>query len=257
MSQPPQSGRRMQHDALYQDAALAQFYDWDNPWPDEFDFFASLIEPRSRVLDLGCGTGIFSVALAQRGHQVTGADPAVAMLQIARHRPGGDLVRWVQSDACSLDLGETFEMVLMTGHAFQTVLRAQDRALLIQTIARHLRPGGQFFFDSRNPDAREWERWTPELTRETRPHPVFGAVERWNDAAFDPASAIATYQTTYRLADGRMFKAESQIAFPSQPELAELFALHGLEAIRWMGDYAGAPFRPMCPEIIPLGRRAG
>ncbi len=49
----------MTDEPLYCDPQLAQFYDWTNPWPRDFGFFASLVEDGSRVLDLGCGTGIF------------------------------------------------------------------------------------------------------------------------------------------------------------------------------------------------------
>lgn len=54
-------------DALYNDAELAAFYDWDNPWPEDFDWFLSHLHGAGTVLDLGCGTGVFSVALAARG----------------------------------------------------------------------------------------------------------------------------------------------------------------------------------------------
>ena len=86
-------------DALYDDPALAGFYDWDNPWTSDFDWFLSLVEGARSVLDLGCGTGIFSAALAARGAEVVGVDPAGPMLAIARARKGGERVTWVQADA--------------------------------------------------------------------------------------------------------------------------------------------------------------
>lgn len=242
-------------DALYRDPELARFYDWDNPWSADFDFFADLVSGSDRVLDLGCGTGIFSVALAGRGHQVTGVDPAAAMLGVARNRPDGEKVRWVQADARHVDLGERFDMVLMTGHAFQTILYRNDRVALLGTIARHLDPGGRFFFDSRNRAARAWERWIPEATRQTRQHPDFGYVVCWNDAVCDPESGVVTYGTYYQLESGRVFSARSQIAFPSQTEIAELIADAGLAVDRWIGDCIGGEFTSESPEIIPLGSK--
>ena len=160
-------------DALYRDPALAAFYDWDKPWPVDFDWFLTPVAGAGSVLDLACGTGIFSVALAARGAEVVGADPARAMLDIARARPGGAAVRWVEAAAQGLDLGRRFQAVVMTGHAFQTLLTPADRAACLATIARNLAPGGRFFLDSRNPAARAWERWTPQATREVRLHPEF------------------------------------------------------------------------------------
>jgi SAM-dependent methyltransferase len=227
----------MTGETLYCDPQFAQLYDWDNPWPEDFDFFASLAAGASRVLDLGCGTGIFSTELAARGHEVTGADPAAAMLQIARDRQGGGMVRWIEADARSLDLGESFDMVLMTGHAFQTLLSCSDRRALIGTIARHLASGGRFFFDNRNPEAREWEQWTPEVTREVRPHHQFGSIERWTDANCNPFTGIVTYGTFYQFESGRLLSARSQIAFAPQTEIA------------WAGS-----FRPKAPRSFHSAR---
>ena len=214
---------------------------------------AGLVEGAGTLLDLGCGTGIFTAALAARGVEAVGVDPAGAMLDTARAREGGGRVTWVQAQAQELNLGRRFGAVVMTGHAFQTLLTAADRAAVLATIARHLAPGGRFFFDSRNPDAREWETWTPEMTREARPHPTHGSVERWNDASIDAAQGIVTYETHYRLPDGRRYQAQSRIAFPGFGDLAAAVAAAGLRVERWAGDAAGGVIRPGCPDFIPIG----
>jgi SAM-dependent methyltransferase len=237
-------------DALYEDPELAGFYDWDNPWPADFGWFLTLVAGAGSVLDLGCGTGIFSVALARLEAEVVGVDPAAAMLAVARSRPGAEAVTWVEAGAQGLDLGRRFEAVVMTGHAFQTLLTAEDRAACLATMARHLAPGGRFFFDSRNPDAaREWLDWTPEATREVRAHADHGMVERWNAAeATDVRESLNTRPTTgCRTADtgrpgrGSLFLAE------------EWITAAGLRVDHWYGDPAGGRLRPGCPDFIPLG----
>ena len=57
------------------------------------------------VLDLGCGTGRLAIALAARGHLVTGVDPARASLDRARGKPGGDRVTWVDGSTGALPDG--------------------------------------------------------------------------------------------------------------------------------------------------------
>jgi SAM-dependent methyltransferase len=239
-------------DALYDDPALAAFYDWDCPWGPDHDWFLSLVEGAGSALDLGCGTGIFAAALAARGAEVVGVDPAGPMLAIARARDGGDRVSWVQADARALDLGRRFDAVMMTGHAFQTLLTRNDREAVLAVIRRHLASSGRVFFDSRNPEAREWESWGPEASREVLPHPDHGMVERWNDA-WEEAPGLVTYETHYRLPDGRHLQARSQIAFPGFEELSELIAGAGLVVERWAGDPAGGPLRESCPDFIPIG----
>jgi SAM-dependent methyltransferase len=243
----------MEQERQYHDPELAQFYDWDCPWTPDFDCFASLVADARSVLDLGCGTGIFAAELAARGAVVVGVDPAAAMLDVARARSGGDRVTWIEADARGLDLGQRFEAVVMTGHAFQALLKRADRAAVLATIARHMEPQGRFFFDSRNPEAREWEDWTPDATRERRAHPDFGLVERWNDVQPGAGPDVVAYETHYLLPDGRQFSAVSQIAFPAFAELSDLIAGAGLRVDRWYGDALGGPLRDGCPDIIPVG----
>lgn len=53
--------------------------------------------------------------LARRGHRMTGVDPARAMLDVARHRPWGENVRWIEGDATRL--GDTqADLAIMTGY---------------------------------------------------------------------------------------------------------------------------------------------
>jgi SAM-dependent methyltransferase len=241
-------------DALYHDPALAAFYDWDNPWPADFDWFLSLVEDAASVLDLGCGTGIFSAALAARGAQVVGVDPAAAMLQMAKARD--NRVVWIEAAAQGLDLGRRFDAVVMTGHAFQCLLTLPDRMAVLEAIARHLEPDGRFFFDSRNPQAQEWESWTPEATREVLAHDALGMVERWNDAQETEVPGVIEYQTHYLLSDGQHLQARSRIAFPAFDELSAALAAAGLRVDRWYGDAAGGPLRAGCPDFIPFGSLA-
>ena len=248
----------MADDALYHDPALAQFYDFDNHWGVDDQFCLSLARQAGSVLDLGCGTGRLATAIAlQTGAQVTGVDPAGAMLAIAAAKPGGDKVRWIRADACDLALEARFDLVVLTGHAFQVFLDQSARSALLASIARHLTPQGRFIFDSRNPAAREWQDWTPEATRMRRDHPTLGPVDSWNDIEWDDSTAIATYQTHYRIVrTDETCTARSCIAFPTQSALAHDIALAGLVVGQWLGDWSGTPYTPAAPEIIPLGRLA-
>ena len=248
----------MAEDALYADPALARFYDLDNGWSEDRSFCLRLAAGCSRVLDLGCGTGDLAIRIAaEHGAAVTAVDPAGAMLDLARAKPGAGRVTWVLGDARDLRLAERFDLIVMTGHAFQTLLTARDRAAGLATIAHHLAPGGRFIFDSRNPARREWEEWRPELSLRGFDDPVFGRVTAWNDATWDVARQVVTYETCYRVeAGGSAFGAASHIADPALDELEREIAAAGLRVERWMGDWSGAPLGPDSPEFIPLGGRA-
>jgi ubiquinone/menaquinone biosynthesis C-methylase UbiE len=70
----------------------------------------------ARVLDLGCGTGRFSIPMGTKLHfRVTGADSSREMLEKAREKDNGRLVKWDQEDAQHLTYpDESFDIVFMS-----------------------------------------------------------------------------------------------------------------------------------------------
>jgi SAM-dependent methyltransferase len=97
------------------------------------------------VLDLGSGTGSHAFVLAERGYEVVGVDRSEEML--ARARAKSDTVEFVHADIASVDLGRTFDavVILFAVLGYQT----DDDALTqtLRTAAAHLRPGGVLAFD--------------------------------------------------------------------------------------------------------------
>ncbi|MGB3178792.1 MAG: class I SAM-dependent methyltransferase [Albidovulum sp.] len=248
----------MAEDQLYHDADLAQFYDLDNDcWPDR-EYCVALAQGSASVLDLGCGTGGLALRIAELHRcAVTGVDPAAAMLNIAASKPCGDRVRWVESDARVLDLGKSFDLIVMTGHAFQVFLTDADRAACLNTIARHLAPQGRVIFDSRNPALREWEGWGADVCLRHIDHPALGRVAAWNDVAWDEARQVVTYDTFYRLMSSDIVHhATSEIGFVGCSRLGQLIANAGLVVEQWLGDWHGTEYHAESPEIIPVGRLA-
>jgi hypothetical protein len=180
------------------------------------------------------------------------------MLDQAVHHVGHEKVQWVCADAREVRLGRTFDLIVMTGHAFQCFLTDEDRLALFETIAAHLSARGQFIFDSRNPLLEEWRTWKPEISRHTFTHPSLGAIEAWNDVVFDDAKLVATYEWFYRMsrADEVLHAPGSRIAFPSKGTIGALLEHAGLTVERWLGTWRGDAFTDGSAEIIPVGRLA-
>lgn len=244
----------MSVERLYHDADLARYYDVENPWSDDLAYCSGLMNGRLSLLDIGCGTGLLAATVAATGKRAVGIDPAGAMLDIARSRPGGEKARWIAGDARDARLGEKFDLVTMTGHAFQVFLTRGDRLAVLSTVAAHLAPDGIFIFDSRNPDVEEWREWTPDRSRRQFTHPQLGDVTAWEEVSQDPATGIVTYHTSYRRhADGAVDTAASRLAFASRAEIAGLIDEAGLRATTWLGDWRGASWDATSREIIVVG----
>jgi SAM-dependent methyltransferase len=95
------------------------------------------------VLDVGCGIGRWSIPLAAR-NRVCGIDLSPTMIDIARRRARESRVtaRFEVGDVVSLDLREQFDRVLGVT-VLQHVMSDADLDRALQSLARHLRPGGQ------------------------------------------------------------------------------------------------------------------
>ncbi len=204
-------------------------------------------------MDIGCGTGEINCALALRGYRVTGVDPAPAMLEVARHRPGGNLVRWLEGDARRLD-GPPADLAIMTAHVAQ-VIHDQDawRAALAATH-RALRPGGHLAFESRNPEARAWLAWTPEASRQRVETPV-EAVDVWSDLT-EVTGDLVRYDIHYRLtSDGEELVSSNVLRFRSQAELGRSLTNAGFEVRHVFGDWYRSPVSAETPELIFIATR--
>ncbi len=98
-----------------------------------------------RVLDLGCGTGGHAVVLAERGYHAVGVDRSADMLERARTR--GSSARFELGEIGSIDLGETFDAVLMMFAVLGYQVANSDLQAALATARRHLRQSGLFFGD--------------------------------------------------------------------------------------------------------------
>ncbi|HXT36337.1 MAG TPA: class I SAM-dependent methyltransferase [Chloroflexota bacterium] len=94
--------------------------------------------PRS-VLDAGCGTGRLARELARRGLETVGVDLDPRMLAVARQK-ALDL-EWHVGDLAAINLGRTFDAVVLAGNVMIFVTPGTEAAVLTN-LDRHLLPNG-------------------------------------------------------------------------------------------------------------------
>ncbi len=239
----------------YRNAQIAEIYDLINPWSNDSDFYLSLAGPRPcSVLDLGCGTGTLCCALAERGHRVTGVDPAAAMLAVARSKPHAEQAEWVESPAQSYKSQRRFDLVVMTGHAFQILLTDTDALAVLETMRGHLEEGGRVAFETRNPSVDWVGEWAarPHLVRTLRGEQLVETLEvTGEDGEF------ISFQTSYRFPQETL-TTSSTLRFPSREHVEALIARSGLVVRDVFGDWDAGPFEAArSREIIFIAEIAG
>ncbi len=123
----------------------------------QFAIHALGLEPHHNVLDLCCGQGRHSLALAKTGLNVTGVDLSEEMLAIARSNADevGLGIALQQADMRRLpdEFSGKFDAVINMFSSFGYLESEDDDQQVLHQIARCLKPGGKLLMDLLN---REW-----------------------------------------------------------------------------------------------------
>jgi len=239
----------------YQNSQIAEIYDLINPWAKDSDFYLSLAGPRPcSVLDLGCGTGTLCSALAERGHRVTGVDPAAAMLAAARRKPHAEQVGWVESSAQGYKSQQRFDLVVMTGHAFQILLTDADALAVLETMRGHLNESGKVAFETRNPSVDWVGEWAarPPLVRTSSSGQLLETLE-----VTGKDGELISFRTSYRFPHMTL-TTSSTLRFPSRKHVEALITRSGLVGCDVFGDWDAGPFEAArSREIIFIAEVTG
>jgi len=143
------------------------------------------------VLELGCGTGRITMALAEAGKRVTGLDLSERMLERAEKKRAAvrvearERVHLVQADMARFDLGEKFRLVIIPFRPFQHLLEVRQQMDCLDCVRKHLAPRGRLILDVFQTDA-----------------------ERMHDAVHMREALVTEYKT----GDGRQVRISERIA---------------------------------------------
>jgi SAM-dependent methyltransferase len=245
--------------AEFDDPHLVAIYDTINAYGpgEQPDFYAQLaadIGART-IVDLGCGTGLLTRDLAGRGYTMIGIDPSPEMLAVARRGSHGDQVRWINGNAPDTDTGTPgADLALMSGHVAQFFVADDAWATALTALHEALRPGGTLAFESRNPDNREWERWTRAAAL-SMDDPNAGPVETWSEV-LDISDGVVSYENHYLFtATGVDVVSTARLRFRTLAELQASLDDAGFAIESVYGTWARGPVAPENPELIVVARR--
>jgi SAM-dependent methyltransferase len=242
-------------DAEYNHPRLVEIYDVEGPWGPADDYFAALVNetPGARVLDLGCGTGRLTIALAIAGHRVTGVDPSAAALAAAQAKPAADRVVWIQGTASSAPAA-AFDVAIMTGHAAQFLVGDDEWHGALRSLHGALSPHGRLAFHAYDPQSRVWERWTPDATRRALTLADGTQVTIWTEVT-DRRGAVVCFSHHYELSNGETLRSDSSLCFRSEARLRQSVAGAGFTIERVSGGWHGQPVGAGDGELIVVARR--
>lgn len=236
-------------DPLFADPRLAACYDTFDGGRDDLPHYrAILAEQGARtVVDIGCGTGSLALLLAADGLAVTGIDPALASLEVARSKPRAESVSWLHGTAEDLPtLGA--DAAVMTGNVAQVLLTDEAWAATLRGIHGALRRGGMLVFETRRPERRAWEEWRADTAETVHEVPGVGRV-RQRPTGVEVALPLVTFSDEFRFEDGTVLTSTSTLRWRSEQELRDSLETAGF-AVQEIRDAPDRPGR----EFVVLAR---
>ena len=238
-------------DAIFAEPRLARIYDvWEGERIDLPNYLSIVAELGARsVLDVGCGTGNWASMLAERGFEVVGLDPAAALLDVARAKPGAQRVQWIHGDVTSLP-ALAVDLATMTGNVSNVFLTQQEWLTTLGGVHAALRPGGYLVFESVDPAGQPWLNWNRETAYVRRESPDAGVFESWLEVTQVDGDLVSTRRTYVFAADGATLTSEGIRRYPPRSLIEDSLISAGYE----LADVRGAPERPGL-ELVFIARK--
>jgi SAM-dependent methyltransferase len=207
---------------------------------------------RRRILELGCGSGRITLALARAGLQVVGVDLSPPMLRAARAKLATQSktvqqrVELHQADIRTLHFEEQFDAIIGPFNVLQHLYSQNDLERCLSAVRHHLQPkAGRFIFDVLLPDVQALAR-NPEKRYKLGQmyHPFRHKKVAYQESFdYDPLSQVL-YVTMYFIDEEEpqhsliMPLCHRQF-FPA--EMKALLHYNGFEVLKVFGGFAHEP----------------
>jgi SAM-dependent methyltransferase len=151
-----------QQQALY-DSFIADYYD-NTPIlvqrTRDIAFYVDSVKKYGEpVLELGCGTGRVTTAIAEAGYRVVGLDISEKMLEraVAKRKalptPVRDRLFLLEGDMTKFSVGGKFRTIIIPFRPFQDLVETAQQMACLNCVKDHLEPEGRLIFDVFQMDA--------------------------------------------------------------------------------------------------------
>jgi SAM-dependent methyltransferase len=239
--------------------SISAYYDRIFPTdPQVLSFLDGRIQPGSRILDIACGTGGYSIALAERGHLVTGIDLDRAMIRSARAKAReldtAPDFRVMDMQVMSGALEPGFDLIFCIGNSL-VHLETDDRiGQMLDDCRTLLRPAGLLVVQIINYDRILAQGLTslPTLHDETVP------LEFRRNYDLDPEGGVVVFRTELRAGRGaeqQVIRNQIPLRIVTGEQLTQLVRTAGFRDLELFGGFDGRPLQTDSLALILSARR--
>jgi SAM-dependent methyltransferase len=250
-------------------STLARYYDLENATlTEDLALWEELAEEYGNpVLELGCGTGRVLLNLARAGCAAVGVDSSAEMLARARARIAlnprlTSRVSLHQADFSHLHLDASFPLVLAPFNTLAHLIEPDAARQTLDSVFRHLNPGGVFAFDLPNPAAiLGVEQEGLVLERVFHDEESGSTIQQFSSLRVERLAQLGHVTWIYDEtgSDGILHRTSVSFMmryfFPA--ELNVLLERAGMRVLHCWGDFDRAPLEDDSPKIVIVAQKAG
>lgn len=202
--------------------------------------------PKSRMLDLACGKGRYSIHLAEKGFEVVGLDLSVNSIKFARQFETDNLSFYTH-DMRQIFRTNYFDYVFNIFTSFGYFKTEKEDLRTLKTISSGLKSNGYFILDYFN--SKKVISGLPLEEVRTEDGIEF-EIRKWLDSG--------RILKRIRVKDkGQSFEFLENVRAFSQEDFERLFSGAGLKIVKIFGDYQLNPFDENLSDRIILIARKG
>lgn len=209
------------------------------------------LRERSSVLDLCCGQGRHSIAMAESGHVVRGLDLSKKMLDAAREHQSaaGVDVTWIHADMRDIPPGLELNAVLSLYQSFGYLEHRKDDLDVLRAIQASLAADGRLLLQIPNRDAVAKDFWHSRFTS-LPDGSHLGEVRE-----FDPSSGwLRLAMTIFR--DGSSKEREFRIRLYNVSEIEQMLTSAGLRLVQVSASLSGSAFNLDSDRMVVVASKA-
>ena len=243
----------------------AEFYDilYANGSPDIAFYIEEINRVGRSVLELGCGTGRVTIALAKHGFDVTGIDNSPDMLRELRknREQAGSLrgpLRLVQGDMRDFSLERKFDAVIIPARTFQLLLSPQEQRSCLRSIHNNLKIDGLLIFDTANEDGtigviQRGEQRNDSNSNSAHLNIISHKKIKGKGQIYETTVAISEHFSEGNEREPRQQSVFVHYIYPEQ--IRALFRFAGFDEETCYGEFDRSPFDARSKQMIWVARR--
>ena len=210
----------------------------------------------TKIVDFGCGPGLYTLRLARRGAAVTGVDFSRRSIEYAQAEAGreGVTIAYKHKDYLAVETEERFRLVLMIMCDF-CALSPDQRRKMLSMFHSVLVPGGSVLLDVYSLNG--FEKRSETSVYEADLLNGFWAADRYygflNTFKYEQEKVILDKYTLVEATRTRT--VYNWLQYFSRNTLKEEFENGGFKIEDFYSDVAGEPFTPQSDEFAVVARK--